>query len=230
MANHSTADEGTAARIALEGRPLQRARIAAKALSALLKDPDDTRQVFVLSLALNARAFPRFLARFLASEEGLALLSEQPSIDSTHVDLDELRALPADTLGGAYVRYLDENHLDPDLFQAPPGLPPAIAYVSQRMRQSHDVWHVLTGYRPDVAGEVALQGFTYAQTGAPASGLIAAAGALRFSPRHRGLVRETLGGYRRGKRAAFLGSVRWEDHWTRPLAEVREELGIVPVA
>lgn len=224
--SESTADEAAAARIALSGSALERARTATSAMRALLRNPDDTRQALVLSLALNRRAFPGFMARFLATEEGLALLTERPSIDTAHVDYGRLRALPAGTLGREYARYLDDNNLDPDLFHAPPGLPPALAYISQRLRQSHDVWHVLTGYQPDVPGEVALQAFTYAQTSAPASGLIAVAGALRWSRRSRGLVRETIRGYRRGKRAQFLGSVRWERHWERPLADVRRDLGI----
>lgn len=221
-----TVDELAAARVALEGSPLARARIAARALAGLLRNSNDTHHAFVLSLALNGRVFPRFLAQFLMSDEGLELLCERPSIDSAHVDLDRLRALPEGTLGRAYVRYLDDNNLDPDMFQAPPTLPTALAYVSKRLRQSHDVWHVLTGYTPDVPGEIALQAFTYAQTGAPASGLIAVAGALRWAPQRRGLIRETVRGYRRGKRARFLGSVRWERHWDRPLADVRGDLGI----
>ena len=44
-------------------------------------------------------------------------LRERPAIDKAHFDFDRLRALPASTLGGAYVRYLDEKNLDPDLFQ-----------------------------------------------------------------------------------------------------------------
>lgn len=221
-----TADEAAAAKIALDGRALDRARIAVAAIRALLRNPDDTRQVFVLSLALNRRAFPEVLARFLESEEGLALLTERPSIDTAHVDFERLRSLPEGTLGREYVRYLDDNKLDPDLFDAPPGLPPAVAYLSKRLRQSHDVWHVLTGYKPDVAGEVALQAFTYAQTSAPASGLIAVAGTLRWARGSRGLVRATIRGYRRGKRARFLGSVRWESHWERPLTDVRRDLAI----
>ena len=39
---------------------------------------------------------------------------------------------------------------------------PRAAYLAQRMRQTHDIWHVLTGYATDVAGEVQLQAFTLA--------------------------------------------------------------------
>src|SRR6185436_723803 len=99
---------------------------------------------------------------------------------------------------------------------------------SQRIRQTHDIWHVLTGYRPDVPGEVALQAFSYAQTEAPGAALIALLGTVRWAAKAPGLARMTWDGYRRGRDAAFLAPVRWEDHWDRPLDDVRRELGIEP--
>jgi hypothetical protein len=33
---------------------------------------------------------------------------------------------------------MDDNGLDPDLFQAPPGVPADIAWVAQRLRHSLD--------------------------------------------------------------------------------------------
>jgi ubiquinone biosynthesis protein Coq4 len=35
--------------------------------------------------------------------------------------------------------------------------------VGQRTRQTHDLWHVLTGLGTDIPGEIALQAFTYEQ-------------------------------------------------------------------
>ncbi|MBW2460613.1 MAG: hypothetical protein JRH11_03120 [Deltaproteobacteria bacterium] len=222
------ADEAHAAQVALEGGAIARARVTANALGKLLSDPNDTSQAFLVGLASNAHRFPRFLARFVASEDGARLLREQPCIDSEHIDYDALRELPATTLGGAYARFLDDQGLDPDIFQAPPGIPSMIAYISKRVRQSHDLWHVLTGYDTDVRSELALQAFTWRVTGMPSSAMIAFGGAMRFglSPGHRGVVREVLEGARRGERAAFLPVVVWEDHFERPLAVVREELGI----
>lgn len=226
MQTTATISEADAARAALSGTPRERARIATRALLGLLRDPDDTRQVFLLGLVANGRAFPGFFARFASTDDGARLLAERPSIDGTTVA--RLRGLPADTLGGAYARYLDDNGLDADLFQAPPGLPEPIRYVAQRLRQTHDIWHVLTGYLPDVPGEVALQGFTYAQLGAPSAALIAGLGALRWAPSRPDIVPMTRDGYRRGKQAAFLAPVRWEALFERQLEEVRRELRISP--
>ena len=222
----SRVSESDAARAAISGTRRERLRIAAGALFRLMRDPDDTRQVFLLGIVANGPSFPGFFLKFASTADGQRLLAERPTIDGKVVE--RLRALPADTLGGAYARYLDGNGLDADLFQAPPGLPDPIGYLAQRMRQTHDIWHVLTGYRPDVPGEVALQGFTYAQLGAPSAGLIAALGTLKWAARRPDMVPLTLDGYRRGKAATFLASVRWEDHFEEKLVDVQRAFGVAP--
>ena len=228
-------DQATAARAALTGTRLTRLRIGAGALGRLLRHPEQTEHVFVLGLALNASSFPALLARFRADPDGAALLREQPAIDSHHVDLAALAALPADTLGGAFARFLHDRQLDPDLFQPPPGLPAEAPYTAQRVRQPPDLLHVLTGHPTDVAGGVALQGFTFGQLRMPSALAIATVGTLRYGLATRGrgqarLARRVRAAMRAGRAARFLPTVRWEQMWTRPLAEVRAELGIVPVA
>lgn len=217
--------EAEAVRIALEGSPTAKLGVALRALYELIKDTGRTEQVFLLGIVLNGPLVPRLIARIAASPGGPELLAEGPTIDSRSVDFAELRALPADTLGGAYARYLDDNGLDPDLFQTPPGLPPILQTIARRIRQTHDVWHVLTGYAPDVHGELALQGFTFAQLGMPSALLIATVGTAARSPRSASAVVE---GYRRGVEAEFLAPVRFERMWSEPLEAVRARLNVRP--
>lgn len=221
-------DEATAAATAMGGTRWERTAMGVKALRRLMKDPDDTHQVFVMGLVLNAERFPEFLARFSAEPGGVRLLKEQPSIDSGSVDFEALRALPPNTLGHAYTAYLQRHGLDPDLFQTPPGLPEIPAFLARRLRQTHDLWHTLTGYAPDVPGEVALQGFTYAQTHMPSAFLIALLGSLRWGLATRGLPARTLDAYERGREAAFLAPVVWEDHWADDLDDLRARYRIRP--
>lgn len=225
-------DELTAARLALDGNAGQRLWVGLRAFGRLLNNPNDVRQVFVLGVAINARHFPDFMARFVAAPGGRELLRDKPAIDSRAIDFTALAALPPDTLGGAFARHLKDNNLDPDLFQAPPGLPEPVAYVVQRIRQTHDLWHVLTGYATDIPGELALQAFYYGLIGLPSSLLISLFGTLRYTRRFRrtNLLRAVHKGYQRGRQAAFLPTVRWEEMWQQPLTEVRRRVGIEPLA
>lgn len=226
--SRSKITEADAAKIALGGSFLERSRLGARALVDLLREPEDTTRVFVLGLLVSRRAYPQLLARITLDDRGARLLRERPAIDRAHVDFERLRALPASTLGGAYVRYLDAKNLDPDLFQAPPGLPEVPSYIAMRMRQVHDLWHVLTGYDTDVPGEILLQAFTWAQTDAPSAMLVTLGGLARFGATERGLLLRVIDAYRRGRRAEFLAPLWLEEMWERPLDEVRAELGIVP--
>lgn len=221
-----TTTEDDAVRAALTGRLAPRLRIATKALSRLLRDPEDTTQVFLLYVSLNAKVFPRVVKDFLRQPDGPRLMAERPAIDSTTVDFAQLLALPAHTLGHAFAKHMADNGLSPDIFQPPPGAPPDIAYLAQRLRQSHDLWHVVTGYKTDVVDELALQAFTYAQIKAPGPLALSLAGALRWGLRRPRVIQRIYEGYRRGLSARSLLAVPWESFWDLPLAEVRARLSL----
>lgn len=203
----------------------QRARSALAALATLSRNPGRLDQVLVLAQAVNARMIARAVERFSATDEGRRFFAEQPRIDRAHVDYDALRRLPDGTLGREYARFLDDNGITPDAFEKLPEVgDERAAWLMLRMRQTHDLWHVLTGYTPDVWGEILLQVFTYAQTGAPSALVIAAFGALRWGKLRPAQVRELRRAWQRGKATRFLPTVRWEALWATPVAELRASL------
>jgi ubiquinone biosynthesis protein COQ4 len=224
--SHDDPDEADAVHAILHGSRVDRARVALGALRCLVRDPNDTQKIFVLAVALDRDHIPAALTRFLSEPGGLELLRDMPALDSSTLDLDALGRCAPGTLGHAYAAHLREGELDTDIFRAPPGLPLAIAYFAQRFRQCHDVWHVLTGYAPDVRGEVLLQAFTHGQLGTPAPRLAAVVGALQWARVHPALPLEAYRAYRRGKAAKFLLAVRWEDLWNEPLDGLRARLDI----
>jgi ubiquinone biosynthesis protein COQ4 len=211
---------------------LQRWKLALGLLRKVLNNPEDTEQVLAFLGVINSgRANTARVARFFANPEGEALYAEHRAIDSRTVDLDALAALPEGTLGHAYAKFLRSHGLSPEIFDgAPPGITnPRRSYVVQRMRQTHDLWHVVTGCATDPAGEIALQAFTFSQTGSPGSAFLAVFGALRgVRERHDvGVVRDVVKMYRTGRRAGRrMPTFAWEDHWATPLAEVRAMLGL----
>ena len=207
----------------------QRWKRALRALRKILADPDQTDQVLeFLSVINSGKSTARRVDRFFADPAGRSLYDEHRAIDSHTIDLDALAALPAGTLGHAYARFLRSHGLTPDVFDgSPPGISdPKRSYVIQRMRQTHDLWHVVTGCETDPAGEVALQAFTYAQVRSPGSAILAVTGALRGVRHKPGIVRDVIALYRLGSRAGRLPSFAWEDHWATPLSEVRAKLGL----
>lgn len=202
-----------------------RVRVAASALFDLARDPSRLDRVFDLGEALNAARIPEVLDRIQAEPAGKRLFDERPYIDTSHVDFAALRALPDGTLGREYTRFLDSNGISPDAFTPPSTIKDdRVAYVMMRIRQTHDLWHVLTGYTPDVAGEVLLQAFTYAQLRAPSALAIAIVGTLRHGRKAPRFGHRLVTAFRRGKRTKKLATFYWEDHWAEPLAELRTTL------
>jgi ubiquinone biosynthesis protein COQ4 len=214
-----------------------RFREAWQAIRVLMKNPDDTAQVFKIISALAGNAGERQFERFLSSEHGPAILAEKRSLLDRLSDRAYLASLPDDSLGGVYRDFTDREQISPTgLIEASEAAPndgqpidPERMLFGNRMRDSHDLWHVVTGYGRDLIGEASLLAFTYGQTRNRGIGfivLVAYIRAGRVSPEPRAMIR---GGLRRSKNASWLPSADWEALLERPLDEVRKTLGVVPV-
>lgn len=203
---------------------------ALTSLARVVANPEQTEAVLEFTSLVNGATTSHRLARFYADPRGQALYAEQRKIDSHTVDLAALAALPGGTLGHAYATFLRSHGLTPEVFDSPPeGISdPKLTYVMQRMRQTHDLWHVVTGCETDPAGEIALQAFTYAQVRAPSSAILAVIGTLKAMRIQPGIVRDVVALYRTGVHANRLATFPWEDHWATPLTEVRTLLGLPP--
>lgn len=208
--------------------PLVRWQRALLALGRVVANHDATDQVLVFSAHANAGSMKRRLHRFYDDPAGQRLYREQRAIDSQTVDLDALSALPAGTLGHAYAHFLRSRGLTPDVFDGPPADigDPRASYVVQRMRQTHDIWHVVTGHDTNAPGEIALQAFTFGQVRAPSTLILSMVGTLKIFREKPDLPRDVLAAFRAGNSAKPLIAFPWEDHWSTPLAEVRALLGV----
>lgn len=207
-------------------RPRVRVRDALSAVVTLIGDPDRLDQVLVLGEAVNAGSIARILTRFEADPDGRDLLARRPSIDVRSVDFAALAALPDGTLGREYVRFLRDNAISPDAWRPPSLGDDRASWLGQRLRQTHDILHVITGCPSDVAGEIVLQAFSFAQTGAPSSLLIALLGAIKHRARYRGLGARAWRAWRAGRRAQFLGPVKWESLWQDRVETLRARFAI----
>jgi ubiquinone biosynthesis protein COQ4 len=206
---------------------------AARALSALLENPDDTKQVFKLVEALSSGPDPKFVAKMRANRSGQRLLEKKPQLLSRLEDRAALARLPEGSLGRAYLDFMASGRLDAGFLveaSAQGGLAHDGSadddYVGRRMRDQHDLWHVVTGYKGDLLGEASVLAFTFAQTWNVGIGVIvAAAFATAGDPDAH---RMFFDAFARGLRAAWLPAVEWEELLARPLEEVRAQLRVGP--
>lgn len=203
-------------------------------VARLARDLERLEQVFVINNHLVAMRTPAdeaaTLASFAAHPTGAAALRERPRLGL--LDLDGLRALPATALGGAYVRFLDRNAIVPDSIPALPGTGD-IEYVLAHYYETHDLWHVLTGFDADPAGELGVQAFLLAQSRAFLPLFVIAAALVNtalyaYGDKVRRLDAITRG-WALGRAATPLAGVDWRAHLEQPLADVRARYGLAAV-
>lgn len=180
----------------------------------------------------EATATPYFIYRLrramLSDATGRRILRDRPRITSTSLDLPRLRTLPATTVGGNYVAWLDREGVSPD---TRPGVQyiddEECAYVMQRYRESHDFYHALTGLPIVREGEVALKAFEFANTLLPMTGFAClAVGTLKPSERKR--FWEVYGPWalRNGMRSQEVINIYWEEEMETDCEVLRKRLGI----
>lgn len=215
-------------------------RAAARALRTLIAEPTRTEQVFELFNALGGSDSERAFQRFLAHPDGARLLASRRELVDVLADAAALAALPDGSLGRAYLDHIERNQLDPagvvkaaHQVAAARGIPvdPHRQWFFDRLNLMHDLWHVLTSYGTDEAGEAALLAFTQGQM--PQRGLrFLIAAAVWMGPKGNAFAwqRYLWRAWRRGRRAAVLCAVVWEDLLPRPLTVVQCALAIEPAA
>src|SRR5580704_19452415 len=84
---------------------------AYRAMRNLLRDREDTRQVFLLIDALRGKTTLRQLARFRETEIGPGALADRRRLFDRLEDQASLAALPAGTLGRAYYDFMAAENL-----------------------------------------------------------------------------------------------------------------------
>ena len=161
-----------------------------------------------------------------ASPETRAALRERRRLGP--FDLRTLGALPKGTLGRAFAEHCAARGIDPNLVSIPADS--ESDFVMAHLFETHDIWHVMTGWGNDEIGEVGLGGFYLAQLALPLIALMLALvliNTVTVRPRSlRARMNALVAGYRSGLAARPLWGRPWDALWARPLEELRAELGL----
>jgi ubiquinone biosynthesis protein COQ4 len=144
---------------------------AAVALLKFLHDKEDTAQVFRIFDYLDGPQSEKNFQRFAATEGGQRMMREDADLAPLLAEKAWLRALPENTLGGQYIRFMDAENIGAEGLIEYEKKANARSLKLERGRrifistgyQLHDVWHVLVGYGRDLVGEASVLAFTYGQ-------------------------------------------------------------------
>lgn len=211
-------------------------RTAFDAIRKLLSNGDDTTQVFRIMRALNVGNAPRNYARLIATTAGGRIAYERVELAQRFSDPAFVASFAPGTVGAVYRDFLKTTGYSADglvqVSKLEPGesdLAHPYAWFGRRVRDTHDIWHVLTGYRADESmGEACLVAFSYAQVGGLGWAFIGGAAALKSLRVTRGTLfaKAVWEGYRRGRKAKWISG---EDYLTllhEPVDAARKRLGI----
>lgn len=213
------------------------------AIFRLLRDPQDTRQVFLLTDALRGRSGIASFNRFYASPAGQKILAERRFLLASLADRAALAALPEGSLGRRYLAFMAEENLSAEglvdvggqnnrTYDSPDE---AVRLFATRMRDMHDLYHVLAGYGRDELGEVCVLAFSYPQQKIRSFRVISTLGALHvrrllrqagLSP--RGVLAAVREAARHGRQSAWLPGEDLEAMLAEDLEVLRQRLNIAP--
>jgi ubiquinone biosynthesis protein COQ4 len=234
MATGTTDDSVIA--IAGAARPLGTMRKVLTALDRLMRDPDDTMQVFEIMRTLNRPSTRRGYLRLIGKPDGARLAYERTELAGRLMDRDWLDRFAPGTLGAEYREFVTREGLSADGLVAVSrhglaaheiDVPDPVAWYGRRIRDTHDLWHMLTGYGRDPLGEACLVAFSYSQTRGR-GWLLIALGALVRSGGVPGARKAILEGFCRGRRAAWLPGFDFEALMAMPIETARRAVGLAP--
>ncbi|WP_370237039.1 MULTISPECIES: Coq4 family protein [Henriciella] len=142
-------------------------------MQKLIANKEDTEQVFLIIESLNGNNLQKDFERFLASDRGVEELQKRTYLPPILDQHGPLHNMPEGSVGRTYAEFMEREGLtaaglvtesetresdwrdyDDDLL-----------WYANRLRDTHDMFHILTGYGRDALGEATLLGFTHSQHG-----------------------------------------------------------------
>ena len=195
-------------------------------LATFLKNPGSLDSVFAVANSVKGSSLAEQMMRHLLEHPQFSALIKDGWRPKA-INLTELQKLPNGTLGRCYADQLISQGITPAALIDPSPINNDADYITHRLRETHDIIHVLTGFGIDGDSELGLQGFNLAQTRSPLAVMLIFGGMLAalqndepLAPMLRALAR----GFQLGLDADLVIARKLEDGWDKPLQQWREEL------
>lgn len=192
------------------------------------------KAIFAAKNSGNLGDFAILKSDFLGAKVAPEVAQKLRSLAGYHppIDLAKLSQYPQGSFGREYAEHMNANHLQPlnvspELDEVAKRNVFALRYVV-----THDIFHVLLGFDTTYAGEIGVLAFAAAQNYSKSLKISLWLASLLYpilAPQQFSEIFVNLQkGYQLGKKAEFLLSYRFEEHWEEPIIEVRKHLGLSP--
>jgi ubiquinone biosynthesis protein Coq4 len=159
---------------------------------------------------------------------------------SPEYDLEAMHNMPKHSLGWTYAKLITVQGYNPKFYRLRPSLDSDTDYITHRIRKTHDIHHVVTGFSMKGLAELGVIAITVAQTAYPGFLMIDLLSMLLsfllpvpstsdsgVHPLEVETVFDIISlGIKMGREIKPLFPIKWEEGFEKPLDQWREELGI----
>lgn len=197
------------------------------------RDLTNTNEAAIVEIGFSRSRLGRRFAGWRQTAKSLSNCPETAAaIKRRHrlgpIDLQKLGRLPSGTLGRVLAEHCVGRDIDPNLVSIPSS--GDVDFVMAHVFETHDIWHVATGWGNDEVGEVGLGGFYLAQLGLPLIAIMLVLVLLNTITRRPATLGERMdaltAGYQMGKEARPLFGLQWDALWAQSIGDLRSELGL----
>ncbi len=197
----------------------------------MTSEEDGLKAVYEMTEALLETPSYDQLADYLKQDPDCARLIRDRYIPPKY-DLDQLLTYAPDSLGYQFASAMKATGFDPNLHAGMVADSDA-RYIELRLSQTHDIWHVITGFDVSEIGEIGLQAVHLPQFPYPLATMLIANSLMAstiLAPEELPTLIEAIGqGLAMGKVAKPLFAQKWEEGWEKPLKQWQAELNIQPI-
>jgi ubiquinone biosynthesis protein COQ4 len=203
----------------------------------LIEDKEDTEQVFHIIEATKGRKSHAQAHSFIRSDEGQRFMRDGVDIPAMLDDHARWADCGPDSVAAHYIAFMKREGLsaaglvaESHKWAPPESLPrDQTQWYFDRLRDTHDLFHVLTGYGRDALGEASLLAFSYEQNHNKGILFIAYAGARQIrkvSGTKAPVFAAIREGRRLGRAAAKIAHQDIAALMQEDIGAARERLGI----
>ena len=214
---------------------LHQTYLCAKGFYHFVRHPESRETFTALSEALVRFRANRDSVDYLLADPAVAQICRERYTGRRHT-VAQLIEYPAGSLGHELAAAMIAHNHDPEFYrdfygETPPDFRNDEEYLRFRIRQTHDIVHVLTGFAMnEFPGELGMQAFIAVQTRRPFCIALVGLGLIRIILKPHELsstLRQVAKGLAMGYQAKSFVAHRFEEDWAKPVAEWRSELGLV---